>query len=44
MMAFFLEVDVSDLVDGVNTLELTTVGAPTRYPPVALNIDLVLGD
>jgi hypothetical protein len=29
-------------VDGDNTLELATANIPTSYPPLALNIDLVL--
>jgi hypothetical protein len=41
--SLMLDVDVVDLVPGKNTLELTTTNAPMSYPPVALNIDLVLG-
>jgi hypothetical protein len=40
--SLMLDVDVADLVAGTNTLELTTLNAPQSYPPVALNIDLVL--
>jgi hypothetical protein len=35
-------VDVADLVPGSNALELTTTNAPQSYPPVVLNIDLIL--
>jgi hypothetical protein len=37
-----LDVDIADLVAGSNTLELTTTNAPMSYPPVALNVDLIL--
>ena len=40
--SMMLDVDVADLTPGTNTLELTTSNVPTSYPPVALNIDLVL--
>jgi hypothetical protein len=40
--SLMLDVDVADLVAGTNTLELTTTNAPMSYPPVALNIDLIL--
>jgi hypothetical protein len=40
--SLMLDVDVADLVAGTNTLELTTSNAPMSYPPVALNIDLIL--
>jgi hypothetical protein len=36
------DVDVADLVPGTNTLELTTSNAPMSYPPVVLNVDLIL--
>ena len=37
-----LDVAVSDLVAGDNTLELVTRNVPQNYPPAVLNIDLVL--
>lgn len=37
-----LDVDVAELVGGENHLELTTTNAPMQWPPVALNIDLIL--
>jgi|RhiMethySRZTD1v2_1073278.scaffolds.fasta_scaffold21802_4 hypothetical protein len=40
--SLLLDVDVADLASGTNTLELTTTNAPMSYPPVALNIDLIL--
>jgi hypothetical protein len=38
-----LDVPVADLVEGENTLELVTTNVPTSYPPIAGNIDLILG-
>jgi hypothetical protein len=40
--SLMLDVDVGDLVDGTNTLELTTSNAGPQLAPVAHNIDLVL--
>ena len=40
--SMMLDVDVADLSPGKNLLELTTSNVPTSYPPVALNIDLIL--
>src|SRR5262249_4756843 len=37
-----IDVAPSDLVDGDNTLELTTKNVPQGYPPAVANIDLVL--
>ncbi len=37
-----LDVPVSDLVQGDNTLEFTTTNVPQSYPPIVANIDLVL--
>jgi hypothetical protein len=37
-----LDVSVSDLVQGDNTLEFVTKGVPQGYPPMVANIDLVL--
>lgn len=37
-----LEVPLSDLVQGDNTLEFVTVNVPRSYPPFVQNIDLVL--
>lgn len=41
-LAVMLDVPVADLVAGDNTLELVTANVPTSYPPLALNVDLVL--
>jgi hypothetical protein len=41
-LALMFDVPATDLVDGDNTLELVTTGVPTSYPPLALNIDLVM--
>jgi hypothetical protein len=40
--SLMLDVALADLVQGTNTLELTTSNVSTSYPPVALNIDLIL--
>ena len=40
--SLMLDVEVEELVAGTNTLELTTTNAAQSYPPVALNIDLIL--
>lgn len=37
-----LDVALSDLVPGDNTLELVTKNVPQNYPPAVLNLDLVL--
>jgi hypothetical protein len=37
-----IDVDLSDLVQGDNTLEFVTSGAPQNYPPAVANIDLVV--
>jgi len=37
-----LDVPLSDLVPGDNTLEFVTQNVPQNYPPAVLNIDLVL--
>jgi hypothetical protein len=37
-----VDVDVAELVPGMNTLELTTSNAAPELAPVALNIDLIL--
>jgi len=37
-----LDVPLSDLVPGDNTLELVTKNVPQNYPPAVVNIDLVL--
>jgi hypothetical protein len=37
-----LDVPLSDLVSGDNTLEFVTVNVPQSYPPLVANIDLVL--
>jgi hypothetical protein len=41
-LALMLEVPLEDLVAGDNTVELVTANIPTSYPPLALNLDLVL--
>ncbi|HET7543376.1 MAG TPA: hypothetical protein VFK05_26060 [Polyangiaceae bacterium] len=40
--ALLLDVPVSDLVPGDNTLEFTTANVPTSIPPVVCNVDLIL--
>lgn len=40
--SLMLDVDLADLVAGTNQIEFTTTGAPQSYPPVVLNIDLIL--
>jgi hypothetical protein len=40
--SLLLDVDLGELADGTNTLELTTSNVSTGYPPVALNVDLIL--
>jgi hypothetical protein len=40
--SLMLDVDIADLTPGTNTLELTTSNAEMSYPPVVLNVDLVL--
>ncbi|HVU02502.1 MAG TPA: hypothetical protein VHE30_12150 [Polyangiaceae bacterium] len=42
-LAILMDVPVSDLVAGDNTLELVTANVPTSYPPLVCNVDLVLG-
>lgn len=40
--SIMLDVDLADLIAGTNQLELTTTNADMGYPPVVLNIDLIL--
>jgi hypothetical protein len=40
--SLMLDVDVAELVEGDNTLELTTSNAAMSAAPVALNVDLIL--
>jgi hypothetical protein len=40
--SLMLDVDVAALVDGTNLLQFTTSNADMGYPPVVLNIDLIL--
>jgi hypothetical protein len=40
--SLMLDVDVAALVDGTNRLQFTTSNADVGYPPVVLNIDLIL--
>jgi hypothetical protein len=42
-LALVIDVPLSDIIGGTNTLEFFPVGAPMDYPPVIANIDLVLG-
>jgi hypothetical protein len=42
-MSLVLELDPESLVEGDNTLEITTTGVPQSYRPYVSNIDLVLG-
>jgi hypothetical protein len=41
-LAQIIDVPVSELVAGDNTLELATMNSPNQYPTVLANIDLVL--
>ena len=43
MLSLSLNVPMTDLVSGTNTLELLPLNAPMDYPPVVANIDLLLG-
>jgi hypothetical protein len=43
MLSMLINVPVTDLVQGTNTLELLPLNAPMDYPPVVTNIDLLLG-
>jgi hypothetical protein len=40
--SIMLDVDVADLVAGTNQLQFTATNADMGYPPVVLNIDLIL--
>ncbi len=40
--ALLIDAPVSDLVTGLNTLDMLPVNAPMDYPPVVANIDLIL--
>jgi hypothetical protein len=37
-----LDVPVSDLVAGDNTVEFVTSNVPQSYPPLVANVDLIL--
>jgi hypothetical protein len=37
-----LDLTLTDLVQGENTLEFVTVNVPQGYPPVIANVDLIL--
>jgi hypothetical protein len=41
-LSMLLDIDVADLVAGKNTVQFTTSNVPTEYPPVVLNVDLIL--
>jgi hypothetical protein len=41
-LALLIDVPVDDLVAGENTVEFVTANVPTSYPPVVLNVDLIL--
>ena len=41
-LALVLDVPLADLKDGDNTVELVTANIPTSYPPLVVNVDLVL--
>jgi hypothetical protein len=43
ILSMLINVPVTDLVQGSNTLELLPLNAPMDYPPVVTNIDLLLG-
>jgi hypothetical protein len=43
ILSMLINVPVTDLVQGTNTLELLPLNAPMDYPPVVTNIDLLLG-
>lgn len=40
--SLLLDVDMADLVPGTNQVEFTTTNANQGYPPVVLNLDLIL--
>ena len=42
VLGHLLDIELSDLVQGDNTLEFVTVGVDHQYPPVFANIDLSL--
>lgn len=42
VLGHFLDIELSDLVQGDNTLEFVTVNVDHQYPPVFANIDLIL--
>ena len=42
ILSMLINVPVTDLVQGTNTLELLPLNAPMDYPPVVTNIDLLL--
>jgi hypothetical protein len=41
-MALIVDVSLTDLVSGVNTLDVLPLNAPMDYPPAIANIDLIL--
>lgn len=41
-LALTLDIPVTDLVQGNNTLEFVTASVPTSYPPLVYNVDLVM--
>jgi hypothetical protein len=42
VLAMLIDVPVTDLVQGTNTMELLPLNAPMDYPPVVTNIDLLV--
>jgi hypothetical protein len=42
MLSMLINVPVTDLVQGTNTMELLPLNAPMDYPPVVTNIDLLV--
>jgi hypothetical protein len=43
ILSMLINVLVTDLVQGTNTLKLLPLNGPMDYPPVVTNIDLLLG-
>jgi hypothetical protein len=41
-LALTLDIPVTDLVAGDNTVEFVTTNVPTSYPPLVYNVDLVM--
>jgi len=41
-LALTLDIPITDLVQGDNTIEFVTADVPTSYPPLVYNVDLVM--